>query len=136
MWTNRMEIAYLSLAAFSVGQRSRFDRCMLRPAPSTWWLILWHLLEGGPAVMPPFFLLPRYPLLCISSLALHKACHDPWSSWAELVKPGGSSVSPSGVLGELGCDCWSSMAALGKPVGSCRFSLAALGESVCDGWRP
>jgi hypothetical protein len=86
MERNGLETAYLSSAAFVVGRRSLFDRRMLKPAPSTWPLTFWRLLEGGSAAAPSFFLHLECssPLPCVSALAPLGAGGDCWCSSAEL----------------------------------------------------
>src|SRR5580658_10457540 len=113
-----MAIAYLSSAAFVVGRRSRFDRRVLRPAPSTWRSTFRRLLEGASATASTFALRPRRPTPCISGLALREAGGDRWRLWTG--------------LGEAGCGCASSLAALGGPAPDCWLSSATPGKSCCD----
>ena len=111
--TDSLTITYLSSAAFVVGRRSRFDRRMLTPAPSTWQSTFRRFLEGGSAAAPPFSLSLRRPCPCISRLeALREACGDCWGSLGGLGESAGVRWSLSAALGEPSCDCWCSRAAL------------------------
>ena len=81
METNGSVTTYLSLAAFAVGRRFRFDCCLLGSALPTWWATPWHLVGESAAPSPSLLHLQRLtgPTLCISWLALCKTV-GPWSS--------------------------------------------------------
>jgi len=117
MGINGLAITYLSSVAFAVGRRSRFDRCVLKPALSTWLSPFWRLSGRGlTAAFPPILRL-RHLTPCVSRLA----GGDCWRPWGGLCKAGSGLELSSVVLGEPGGGRWSSSAARDDP--------------SCDGWR-
>ena len=81
METNGSVTTYLLLAAFAVGQRFRFDCCLLGSAPPTWWATPWRLVGESAAPSPSLLHLQRLTglTLCVSWLALCKTMGS-WSS--------------------------------------------------------
>jgi len=110
MRVNGLATTYLSLAAFAVGRRSRFDRRVLKPALSTWLSTFWRLLGGGSAAATPPILRLRRLAPCASG-ALRDAVGDCWHPWDGLGKAGSDLELSSAVLGEPGGGCSSSWAA-------------------------
>jgi len=81
METNGSVTTYLSLAAFAVGQRFRFDCHLLGSAPPTWWATPWRLVGELAALSPSLLHLQCLTslTLCVSWLALCKTVGS-WSS--------------------------------------------------------
>jgi len=81
METNGSVTTYLSLAAFAVGQRFRFDCRLLGSAPPTWWATPWRLVGESAAPSPSLLHLRRLTglTLCVSWLALCETVGS-WSS--------------------------------------------------------